>query len=79
MTYYEMIQTCLRKKVHLRAELLKHLENNPEIFEFYDYLIIDTPPYNIGLLKELFNISDFILWGRNLVNNLFLLFILRLN
>lgn len=36
------------------------LENNPEIFEFYDYLIIDTPPYNIGLLKELFNISDFI-------------------
>ena len=26
-----MIQTCLRKKVHLRAELLKHLENNPEI------------------------------------------------
>lgn len=53
----ETIESFNNFTIHSWDELV----NNSEFFESYDYLIIDTPPYNIGLLEDLFKLSDFII------------------
>ena len=39
----------------------KEVTDNPDITDELDYLIIDCPPYNMAKLKELVDLSDFVI------------------